>query len=179
MKETGIIMSGNHPVDILEGRKTMTRRTRGLKEINRNPDAWEHFGFDQAGRYSFRWIGGDRILNIRCPYGQFGDLLWVRETWWEDSGDIYYKSDCPTMPTNMYFEKGKWKSSMFMSRIFSRITREITEVRVERLHDITPEDAMREGGYTVESYIQTFLTLNHIKKDRNPWNWVIGFKNEQ
>lgn len=188
MKETGVIMSGDHPVKVLKGTKTMTRRTWGLAEINRldmRPDVWEHFGFDQAGRFSFRWIGGDRILNVKCPYGSVGDLLWQKENlycnpYFNEAG---YDADQSAVMVNGTLGdmlKWRWKRdvlpAMFMPRKASRALLEITELRVERLHTITPEDAEREGGYTVESYIRAFLTLNHIKKDTNPWDWVIGFK---
>ena len=169
MKETGTIMSGSHPVDILEGRKTMTRRTRGLKEINECPDAWEQFGFDNSGRFSFRLIGGDRILNIACPYGQVGDRLWVKETWclvnygylttdsvevevgynktkWNQ--DQRWDSASHTISKTIwdkYRGNDKWRSPLFMPRWASRITREITAIRAERLQEITEGDIRKEG----------------------------------
>jgi hypothetical protein len=162
----------------------MTRRTWGLGEINLNPDAWEHFGFDESGRFSFRWKGGDCVLNVRCPYGGVGDRLWGRETWKVQShplagARVLYRAGGEKDVTGNgaeYKHREGWRSSMLMYRWASRIDAEITELRVERLHDISHEDAKREGGYTVESYIQTFLKLNHIEKDTNPWNWAVGFR---
>lgn len=202
MKETGIIMSGSHPVDILEGRKTMTRRTRGLKEINECPDLWKWFGFDNSGRYSFRFKPGDRIVNIRCPYGQVGDRPWVRETWCplthtigQNKALILYKSDgqrewvkCSEEEWDKayYINKARpdtWRSSLFMPRWASRITLEITEVRVERLQEITVEDAEAEG--TAINYRAPLMEFRRLwdslnaKRgygwDKNPWVWVIEF----
>ena len=74
MKETGIIMSGNHPRLILDGQKTMTRRTWGLGEINKNPDDFTFRGVNTLGEYVFEQDLGDgtTILKyIRCPYRDY------------------------------------------------------------------------------------------------------------
>lgn len=190
MKETGIIMSGSHPVDILEGRKTMTRRTWGLEEINKYPDLWEWFGHDNSGRWSFRFKPGDRILNIKCPYGGPGDRLWVRETW------------STVIPNGLVFKAGstgmalslvKWRSSMFMPRWASRILLEITEVRAERVQDISEEDAISEGckadNLTAalnnieylsarNRFMLLWDSLNAKRGhgwEKNDWVWVINF----
>jgi len=189
MKETGIIMSGSHPVDILQGRKTMTRRLWGLKEINEFPDLWEWFGFDNSGRYSFRFKPGDRIVNIRCPYGQVGMRLWVRETWAypldyntpdlkPNTKEVFYKADSPIIA-----QGNKWRSPRFMPLWASRILLEITEIRVERLQEITAEDAKAEG--TAINYRAPLMEFRRLwdslnaKRgygwDKNNWVWVIGF----
>lgn len=210
MKETGIIMSGSHPVDILEGRKTMTRRTRGLKEINECPYLWKWFGFDNSGRYSFRFKPGDRIINIRCPYGLIGDRLWVRETFWYHIGYLLKKQPIkPNLPVLYYeadrkgddwfYQSGYYRkhSSLFMPRWASRITLEITEVRVERLQEITEADAILEGFTTyyepksydeykagtiaqlpVPQFRKCWDSLNAKRSygwQTNPFVWVIGF----
>lgn len=104
MKETGIIMSGDHPRKILDGTKTMTRRTWGLEWINLAPAAWEFLrmegdkgifkltGSDLPSIYaqlanvlrgSYPLIKGESpnlLVYIKCPYGGVGDLLWIKET---------------------------------------------------------------------------------------------------
>jgi len=82
MKYTGIIMSGDHPLKILNGTKTMTRRTYGLEKVNREPDAWEFKRINNGGIALF-WrknVMEEDIALCKCPYGQVGDGLWVRET---------------------------------------------------------------------------------------------------
>ncbi len=81
MKETGIIMSGHHPVDILEGRKTKTRRTYGLSIINDPPQkdaGWQLVSVfqDRFARFSTP-SGGD--ITLQCPYGGYGDRLWCKQ----------------------------------------------------------------------------------------------------
>ena len=92
-----------------------------------------------------------RVMNYMArpyPYGQPGDLLWVRETWADTS------RECPTCPVSYRAtwprddEDGRcfdWKPSIFMPRAFSRITLEIVSVRIEQLQDISEEDANAEG----------------------------------
>lgn len=80
---------------------------------------------------------------IACPYGKPGDLLWVRETWHDASSSLHscalYRAD----GIDLHWDK--WTPSIHMPRWASRITLEITSVRVERLQDISEADAAAEG----------------------------------
>lgn len=197
MKETGIIMSGNHPRLILDGLKTMTRRvivpqpTRG---------AWnataEHPSYGWFWKKLYQtWDGEEgffRRLLEQCPYGQVGDRLWVRETWAEQGGDIYYKADWGNnKPVNMFYDRIKWRSSRFMPRWASRINLEITGIRVERLQEISREDIAREGcpwqrgdgpWDDIENARRWFRELwdslngKRYPWSMNPWVWVVSFK---
>ncbi len=179
MKETGIIMSGNHPTLILDGRKTQTRRTNGLKEINQNPDDWltsNHY-VDKDWIFLLKSTGEPKW--VKCPYGQVGDRLWVREAHAyicnpdpeSDDGVVLYKASADEVQLGIY----KWRPSIHMHKWASRITKETALLRVERLRDISAADAQAEGGYTVAEFIQLFLKINHLPNDANPWNWVIGW----
>lgn len=158
MKETGIIMSGSHPKDILEGRKTMTRRTWGLEAINKDPDDWELLPSDSA----YPQFGKKSTLDIKlikCPYGQVGDRLWVRETFavrTDGIDQILYKADYEAVVKLLDLPEFniKWKPSIHMFKKDSRITREIIEIKAERLQKITEEDAIAEGvnGYLVKKF---------------------------
>jgi len=188
MKETPIIMSGDHP-KILDGIKAMTRRTWGLEKVNESPDDWEieaQNGATWVFRNKASWV---RVF-CKCPYGQVGDMLWVRETWatyasrnrWKPSllhpdEPIFYKA------SEEYPHQYVWRPSIFMPRWASRITLEITEVRVERLQEISREDSLAEG-VSWQDYKQDYKwafaklwdSLNAKRGyswEVNPWAWVL------
>jgi hypothetical protein len=138
-------------------------------------------------------------------------LLWVRETYRKPEGELMYKADFPEIPatkdflTNEEIERfyWKWKPSIFMPKEAARIWLKITNVRVERLQDISDDDAEKEGvkmschGKVWLNYIdqksgitqfiyncfspkESFFTLWDLingKESRlsNPWVWVVEF----
>ncbi|MEI0355505.1 hypothetical protein R1M86_19575 [Klebsiella sp. 80660] len=82
-----------------------------------------------------------------CPFGAVGDRIWVRETWNKYGGLLTYRADHDWID-DMRKETvctAKWVPSIHMPRWASRILLEITDVRVERLNAISPEDAESEG----------------------------------
>lgn len=185
-KEVGIMFSGNHPRLILEERKTMTRRTWGLKEINKTPDAW--FGIPQQVEGAlWRFFNKDgTTLIVKCPFGQVGDRLWVKEKHYLYSteqtpyGVIYYADAGKSEQDNAV-----WRPSIFIPRWASRILLEITELRGERLWQITEKDAIAEGIDTgsiappVMCYCVLWDSLNSKRGypwANNNWVWPIGFK---
>jgi hypothetical protein len=93
------------------------------------------------------WADEELVFG-RCPYGQAGDRLWVRETWasTEQAGEgspwIVYRATDPDWAT---MEGWKWRPAIFMKRFASRLLLEVKSVRLERLHAITEEDAVRAG----------------------------------
>ena len=185
MKETGIMMSGDHPVKVLKGVKTQTRRTAGLQKINENPDDWYASGFN-----TFQWYfcnkSSGQVVSIKCPYGQVGDRLWVRETFCvlagddEDGDPILYRAN-PQDENEMDYmvnhgEKVRWHPSIHMFKRDARIWLEITGLRAERLREASLADAIAEGFKTVDELISAVLSLNHLPEDDDPWLWVISFK---
>ncbi len=182
---------------ILEDRKTQTRRV--IK-----PQA-HHYNGDMLGQpiiypckdeYDF----GDPNKPIRCPYGIPGDRLWVRETWQTDSAydpyspaqldsgsHVLWLADGASKLAGQHGYWGKIRTSIFMPRWASRITLEITNVRVQRVQEISNEDAKAEGiplripDHWV-SHRKAFAVLwdsINFKKcpwKSNPWVWVIEFK---
>jgi len=153
--ERPILMSTDMVKAILEGRKTMTRRV-----MKPQPDN-ELTMYSLNGAINWR----DELLNLDeypygnytgCPYGQVGDRLWVRETWddmvclastekgkGKGESNPLYKASADS--TELKIMQGHWKPSIFMPRWASRITLEITGVRVERLQEIDSWDCIYEG----------------------------------
>ncbi|QDP58387.1 MAG: hypothetical protein Unbinned664contig1000_68 [Prokaryotic dsDNA virus sp.] len=104
-------------------------------------------------------VGDEYIVLPKCPYGKPGDLLYVRETFrLFDHADECGASDwcnCPKTGTPIYYasageQESKWTPSIHMPRQASRLTLEITDVRAERLQDISEEDAKAEGVFLDE-----------------------------
>ncbi len=119
-----------------------------------------------------------------CPYGVKGDRLWVRETW-RISGmkEVVYKASSEDDERN--FQRiSCWESPVTMPRWASRISLEITDIRVERLGDISEEDCRREGVTLIKDcrYRHDFMLIwNSLAKPGekfkdNPWVWVVSFR---
>lgn len=181
MKDRPILFKGEMVRAILEGSKTQTRRPIKGDFIVENGNV-----FRQSSRLG-RYIGGGRSRAI-CPYGQPGDRLWVRETWWEDlDGNVWYRADADEEDGSIpYLLKGtgqvqtgignrrvqKWRPSIHMPRWASRITLEITNVMVERIQEMGIQDYKAEG-YQVDP-ADCFSDVNTLNKIRRPfmksWN---------
>lgn len=206
MKERPILFSGAMVRALLAGTKTQTRRV--VHNPNRNDGGfvlqdygkgwWPYRSHDgESGCYLDRQKDGDYYSEapLRCPYGQPGDRLWVREAhapqsdcWgsWErwSKGDggpapvIHYAADIADKP---FIEK--WRPSIHMPRWASRITLEVTGVRVERLQDISADDCWAEGIPAspdvdpVHEYRDLWESINGAESwAANPWVWVVEFK---
>ena len=146
MTDRPIIFSGEMVRAILEGRKTQTRRPvirYGNSSVKRvlgpTKDGFFDFIFPEERGSSKDGIGH----LVKCPFGQVGDRLWVRETWAMDSNCRHHFR--ATEPDYKPYT-GAWNPSLYMSHWQSRITLEITDIRIERLQEITEEDAKAEGA---------------------------------
>jgi hypothetical protein len=195
MSEKPILFSTDMVRAILDGRKTQTRRVvkflhtgfHGLtgqvmahqeyKACYSMPKGGFVFWSSACGQaYSDRAYRDD-TGGYKCPYGAPGDLLWVRETW-GGAGTIYYKAS-GDMPDWLAKAGYKWRPSIFMPRWASRITLRITDVRVERLEEITEEDAIAEGCKSVDKFKILWDNINQARGYSwlsNPWVWVISFE---
>ena len=211
MKERPIIFSGEMVRAILAGRKTQTRRV-----MRPQPPA-----FVKIMKYlplAELWRGGaagcrnptPNQKGWRCPYGIPSDRLWVREAIRSDSEDIYYLADGTSVYVEGFTaEQQEWLMtyggdknnitipSIHMPRWASRIMREVMGVRVERVQDISEEDAKAEG---VEAWHSPYPEIERYNRpggsyrngfhelwnsinakrgfgwDVNPWIWVVEFK---
>lgn len=186
MTDRPILFSAPMVRAILAGTKTQTRRV-----ITKFP--WKFDGDNFMREFAHH----------DCPMGHPGDRLWVRETWAETI-NVNDMSPWPDRPHRFFEESGSaviyradgewewldddgsideghssWKPSIFMPRWASRITLEITKVRVQRLQEISEEDAKAEGCSHVESFSNLWDSLNAKRGhswESNPWVWVIEFR---
>lgn len=190
IKERPILFSGPMVRAILEGRKTQTRRI-----VKGTALEWL-----APGMFTPEFVAdpGNRL----CPYGQPGDRLWVRETW------SNLNADFPAVDPHFVYRADEndhgpvtWKPSIHMPRAASRLLLEVTDVRVERLQDISEDDARAEGvlenptGDTlhdfwhyagdgcwgafnaVHSFESLWQSINGPESwDENPWVWAVTFK---
>lgn len=208
---------------ILDGRKDATRRI--VKGFIPDDAVWGYTAFTPKGYISCRGTFadgyGEKFFKLPC---EPGDILYVRETWQylyeldgneqiiEDTGKYYYAAT-DTISFNTYVDENglehehvPWKPSIHMPKEAARIWLKVTDVRVERLQEITPKDAENEGvgnlfyediGYSEKNYGTevdkeygiareqfAWLWESTIKKsdldrygwDANPWVWVIEFE---
>lgn len=215
MKERGMIFNGEMVRAILDGRKTQTRR----------PIKWKQTRFTEIGEREdgSNWPWSEDTEKVcdywhPCPFGAVGDRIWVRETfqgplfdyekmesYLEDSSKFEKPEFCQYAadgkPAPEYYDADDnlhcgWRPSIHMPRWASRINLEITDVRVERLNDISQEDAQAEGmeltgwrptysdpdsGGEVCTPYDNFAQLwssiyGEESWQGNPWVWVIEFK---
>ena len=232
MKERPIVFSGPMVNAILDGRKTQTRRVvkpqppadvAPIRVEMFAPTIIDRWGDEDAGPEIFGAYDIDGEWGVRCPYGQPGDRLWVREACKaheltdkeaEELAEndinydgyppygldgVQYLADGSFVPIDNTFEDGeRWGDlrtyrngqgltvpPIHMPRWASRITLEITGVRVERLQDISEQDCEREIGATLFS--MTDEAYPHFRNlweaingpgswAANPWVWVVEFK---
>lgn len=184
MRERPILFSGPMVRAILEGRKTVTRRV--IKVQPHGLGAWI--------RQGIKWMFPNVCphTTVNCPYGQPGDRLWVRESTSEDvigsQSVARYTADGATSNHPWWYSRSACPS-IHMPRIASRILLEITDVRVERLQDISDEQALAEGvdqtntsipGYARQRFQDLWGSINGTGSwDANPWVWVVEFKRIQ
>lgn len=106
-----------------------------------------------------------------CPAGKKGDRLWVRETFRNIGDYIVYAADFSDLSNWK-----PWTPSIFMPRYASRLTLEVKDIRLERLQDISQEDAIAEGCLDIKDFEALWKSINgSISWTRNPWVWAIDF----
>ncbi len=228
VKSRPILFSGPMVRALLAGTKTQTRRIvkdapeeAQLLRLNESGHLQSYVAdvnglLDNAEDAWFPVIGEHGCeVPVRCTYGRPGDRLWVKESWayrldhdHMNGGELYaagvlqawYWADGieKCCNTGCAGAAGRVRAARFMPRWASRITLDITTVRVERLQNISRADAMAEGiadlsvadstmfgivggdlfaQHPVRAYQLLWQSINGPGSwDLNPWLWVIGFK---
>lgn len=199
MKSRPILFSAPMVRALLAGTKTQTRRS--LRD-----GTWLD---PKEGVIRMCSVGNGvtGFQSVACPYGQPGDQLWVRETWAhhvqaqsaerDEDGPFVYAADGPQALQARL--ASKWTPGIHMFRWASRITLELTDVRVERLQDISEADALAEGvtpkwepgcsgrlmeafnGFSfrpaASAYADLWEQINGPGSwDANPYVWALSFK---
>ncbi len=163
IKERPILFSGAMVRALLEGSKTQTRRV--VKGVESNLEFWRIFEREQKQWFAFR--SKETSHEVKCPYGQPGERLWVRETWqvthadfdpkdrnriridgvYPGTGDLFseWLTEEESDKFHQWKRQGGNQPGIFMFRSLSRILLEIESVRVERLQEISVSDAIAEG----------------------------------
>lgn len=196
----------------LDGRKDATRRI--VKGFIPDDAVWGYTAFTPKGYISCRGTFadgyGEKFFKLPC---EPGDILYVRETWqcwrahrYEATADIRFRAggddvrlqfangntdsidrlDYDTFVHKWFSHNGEWKPSLFMPKVAARIWLKVTDVRIERLQDMTDDDAEAEGCFDYTSTALGFPDVwdSTIKKsdldrygwDASPWVWVIEFE---
>ena len=208
MKERPIIFRGSTVRAILEGRKTTTRRTTGFpqeadsieiddtlpsshewqvwKDGERRPnilcpygipgdelwvrETWRYDDWTEDGDPYVRYAADDAVRLCEIPWD-----------WDEKLADIWADLSVPSNLKRFGRARDpKWRPSIFMPRWSSGIMLEITDVRIERLQEITEEGAQAEGASDVREFISLWKSINGYKAgcswQGNPWVWCVDFR---
>lgn len=212
-----ILFSGPMIRALLSGQKTQTRRLvklNGHDGVQADHAPWRLVHGPRPGHKKPCWAWQhtktiSRVITEPCPYGVPGDLLRVRETWaagacadglspselyaptWlKDNGGLWYRAD-ETQHPGLVSPRGRWRPSIHMPKWASRISLEIVSIRVERLQEISEDDACAEG--TREPSVAALIGGGDVTERRvfsrlwekingkgswesNPWVWALTFK---
>lgn len=177
MRIRPILFNGDMVRAILDGRKTCTRRAVKLQwhACESCMHIHNEFLYDSKSNVVYCARCGEPLSPVRKPPYRPGDILYVRETWTEECGKYYYRSDydsdyldpCETLsggyPASCRNYPGcygctatstriHWRPSIHMPKEAARIWLRVIDVRVERLQDITAEQVVKEGttGLTMD-----------------------------
>lgn len=162
---------------IIDGKKTQTRRVIKNQGLYGAPKSFKAYPYKDdetlKDKFGFQSDDGEWV----CPFGKPGDLLWVRETFKEyDDWHIVYKAEDEL---NQEYPNMPWKPSIFMPKKYARIWLKITDIRVERVHDISEKDAIAEGIENSTKFKSLWDLINKKRGygwDRNPYVWVVEFE---
>lgn len=178
--ERPINFNGEMIRSILEGRKTVTRRPI-KNQVGDSINCGDGCYIPLPTCERVAHLHYNSLLSL-CPFGVPGDRLWVREVWAYNGclncGTPHYQASDPDYAQKSMMSDG-WKSPVTMPRWASRITLEVTGVRVERVQGITEEGARVEGFESRDAFLDYWDGIYAAKgfgRDANPWVWVVEFK---
>lgn len=173
-----ILFNGDMVRALLDGIKTQTRRL-----VDFQPENHVELATNGNGEHFADDFESD-LMYFKCPFGKAGDLLWVRETFSKYDDGLVYRATHEQLDGVT-----KWTPSIHMPRWASRLTLKITNVRVERVQDISTDDIKSEGiiqrfpnvndKFTPKILMGAFMELwgsIYNNWGDNPWVWVYDFE---
>jgi hypothetical protein len=201
MRELPLIFSPEMVDAIIDDRKSVSRRLKGLKEINQSPDEW--------GIYRNSWMNSDgdvavMFVNkkdnsqkrfVKVPW-LTGNILWVRESFWQAEAEDYGFYNGKRIVRKFIEEGGRprisfqknkpetfgsvWhyarKPSIFLPKTSARLWLEVAEIALARLHDMTQEDAKAEGVFTSPHRPSSEGCLKHADNSLKRDCYLCSFK---
>lgn len=211
-KEVLINFTGQMVRAIRAGNKSQTRRLVKFAVSNAHVDHFAELGLEHSGKWRCYDSLGEPMIDtpVRCPYGTPGQVLRMKESAWvwcrkvrngitgtgrakwryEPVGrHVIYQADHPSRPAELIDDNPdhgwRLKVARFLPGWAVRMRLEVTDVRIERLLDITEEDARAEGVEKSQDkifpYTYAYATLWETINGRgtwkeNPWVWVVSFR---
>ncbi len=194
MKERPILFRTAMVQTIIEGRKTQTRR---ILKYPQPLDVLPMVDSKKDGFVALMTREPNHGQIIKCRYGQVGGRLWVRETWASQHKFDHLPPRLIPHDANIHYAASEnlgglmHRPSIFLPRWASRLTLEITDIRVQRLQEISEDDCESEGilftylkgnpcrvGCNHNAYHELWDSINgktHLWEN-NPWVWAISFK---
>lgn len=174
---------------VVAGKKTQTRRTHGLEKVNENPNNWRFEGIRQYQKLGAKktvlcavFINKDlhRVVCAKLKY-QIGDICYLKENYaiaGKTTHHHIYQSDYNEQDRKQI----KWKSKMMMPAVSARYKVKVTDIRVERLQDVSEYDAIQEGienHWFCTRYYQCYLDIEFFHKQatdsfRSLWYLING-----
>ena len=182
MTDHPMLFSGPMVRAIIEGQKTQTRRVLQV------PDKYNFLGIYGPGLTAVFENAADFYVDWKQRLPSLGERLWVRETFNDNWGDdVIYRADGGSAIDAGYKSEPKWKPSIHMPKKYCRLWLRVTDVRVQRLQDISHDDAVAEGAgmYPIcmsaqKRFRETIWDSLYAKRgygwDENPWVVAITFE---
>lgn len=209
MKVSSLLMKPNLIAKVDQGRKRVTRRLNGLDFINESFSNWQYLGISEVAgllRHSIRNEHGATNA-LLSPYGNKGDYIYLKEThfafgkWWKNGlskktgrqkwifrqdperTKVLFSENPPLLIEKTKNKDVGWykRSALFMPRKYARKWLIVTDVKIERLSEITEAEAILEGTWTnkectaIQCFNIVFHQINRHLKRKDPFVWVISF----
>ena len=178
MSEHPILFSAEMVRAIIAGRTTQTRRVVKPQPLSNCTELAVEFVYGEWVLTYRAYPGGGsaRHVLLKCPYDGPGDMLWVRETFFQGYATVYAAEHPNERPSSD--PSDKWRPAIYMPRWASRLSLRIVDVEVERLHDISESDARAEGVENVYEYRELWDRINGktFPWASNPWVFAITFE---